>query len=143
MTMTLNQAAKAAGRAKGTILKAIKDGTMSAPKDERGRYMIDGSELNRVFPYLDTDQSPKPQADQPSDHENRLEIERLRAELAGANRLTETLSDQVADLRERLDQEGEERRALTRMLTDHRNTPQEPQKSPSGGVFGFFRRVGA
>ena len=56
MTMTLNEAAKSCRKAKGTVLKAIKDGRLSAPKDAQGRYEIDPSELHRVFPLTTTDQ---------------------------------------------------------------------------------------
>ena len=48
--LTLGQAAKEANRAKTTILDAIKNGRMSAPKGYRGQYEIDPSELFRVFP---------------------------------------------------------------------------------------------
>ena len=60
MTMTLNEAAKSCHKAKGTVLKAIKEGRLSAPKDTQGRYEIDPSELHRVFPLITTDQSEKP-----------------------------------------------------------------------------------
>lgn len=120
MTMTLNEAAKSCKKAKGTVLKAIKEGRLSAPKDEKGRYKIDPSELHRVFQVTTNDQSEKPQLTIMPDHENRIEIERLRAELKAANVLTENMTETVADLRERLDREGEERRQLTAMLTDQR-----------------------
>lgn len=51
MNLSLNKAAKTCGRAKSTILDAIKSGRLSAPKDKRGRYSIDPSELHRVFPF--------------------------------------------------------------------------------------------
>ena len=47
MALTLNQAAKACGRSKSTLLDAIRSGRMSAPKDDRGRYAIDPAELHR------------------------------------------------------------------------------------------------
>lgn len=111
MKFTLNQAAKEAQKAKSTILAAIKDGSLSAPKDSKGRYQIDPSELFRVF--------PKTGLTEP--YENRTEpgvIERLRAELEGERRLNQALIDQVDDLKARLDSETEERRAATRLLTD-------------------------
>ena len=134
MTMTLNEAAKSCSKAKGTVLKAIKDGRLSAPKDAQGRYEIDPSELHRVFPMTITDQSEKPTLTTTTDHENRIEIERLRAELKAANILSENMAETVADLRERLDREGEERRQLTAMLTDQR-TGQGAKR----GLFGFLR----
>ena len=123
MTMTLNEAAKSCRKAKGTVLKAIKEGRISAPKDAQGRYTIDPSELHRVFPLTTTDQAEKPHLTPTSDHENRIEIERLRAELNAAKILSENMAETVADLRERLDREGEERRKLTAILTDQREEP--------------------
>ena len=134
MTMSLNEAAKSCHKAKGTILKAIKEGRLSAPKDAQGRYEIDPSELHRVFPLTNSDQSEKSKLTPNSDHENRIEIERLRAELKAANTLSENMAETVADLRGRLDREGEERRQLTAMLTDQR-TGQRAKR----GLFGFLR----
>ena len=48
--LTLNQAAREAGRSKATLLDAIRGGRLSAPKDELGRYQIDPAELFRVYP---------------------------------------------------------------------------------------------
>jgi len=130
MTMTLNQAAKSCQKAKGTVLKAIREGKLSAPKDDKGRYNIDPSELHRVFPLTTNDQSEKPELTPQSEQENRIKIERLHAELKAANTLTENMVETVSDLRERLDREGEERRQLTAMLTD--------QRTGQGGKRGFF-----
>lgn len=134
MTMSLNEAAKSCHKAKGTVLRAIKEGRLSAPKDAQGRYEIDPSELHRVFPLTTLDQPEKPALTSISDHENRIEIERLRAELKAANALSENMAETVADLRERLNREGEERRQLTAMLTDQR-TGQDAKR----GFFGLFR----
>jgi hypothetical protein len=48
--LTLNQAAKAAKKAKSTISKAITSGRLSAIKDDKGQCQIDTAELFRVFP---------------------------------------------------------------------------------------------
>ena len=65
MALTLNQAAKACGRSKSTLLNAIRSGRMSAPKDDRSRYAIDPAELHRAFPFQAPDRSvdrfPEPQ----------------------------------------------------------------------------------
>lgn len=134
MTMTLNEAAKSCKKAKGTILKAIKEGRLSAPRDAKGRYEIDPSELHRVFPPATPDQSEKPQPTTKDDYENRIEIERLRAELKAATSLAENMTETITDLRERLDREGEERRQLTAMLTDQRTGQQKKR-----GFFKFLR----
>lgn len=53
--LSLREAAMLCGRGKSTIQAAIKSGTMSAKKNERGGYEIDPAELNRVFPLIATD----------------------------------------------------------------------------------------
>ena len=50
MSYTLGSAAKATGKSKTTIQRAIAKGRISAQKDGSGRYIIDPSELHRVFP---------------------------------------------------------------------------------------------
>ena len=47
---TLGTAAKATGKSKTTIQRAVSKGKISAHKDEDGSYSIDPSELHRIFP---------------------------------------------------------------------------------------------
>lgn len=109
MKLTLNQAAKEARKAKSTVLKAIRDGRLSTLKNSKGQYEIDPSELFRVFPKTVSIDHHETAFDQG-------ELERLRSELAGERRLNEVLSEQVSDLRQRLDAETEERRNATKLL---------------------------
>jgi hypothetical protein len=48
-SMTLTEAATWAGKQRSTIFKAIKQGRISAKKDEKGHIQIDPAELERVF----------------------------------------------------------------------------------------------
>lgn len=50
MIYTLGQASKATGISKPTLSKAIKNGKISASKDEKGVFAIEPVELHRVFP---------------------------------------------------------------------------------------------
>lgn len=50
MSYTLGEAAKAVGKSKGTISKAIKTGRISATKLDNGSYSIEAVELHRVYP---------------------------------------------------------------------------------------------
>jgi hypothetical protein len=50
--LTLGTASQATGRAKSTILRAIKAGRISATRAETGEWSIDPAELFRVFPAL-------------------------------------------------------------------------------------------
>lgn len=60
MSYTLGMAAKATGKSKTTIQRAIAKGTISAHKEKNGRYSIDPSELHRVFPIVSTDTVAQP-----------------------------------------------------------------------------------
>ncbi|WP_407929392.1 MerR family transcriptional regulator, partial [Jannaschia marina] len=50
MKYSLSEAAKATGKNKTTIQRAIKNGKISATKGASGAYEIDPAELHRVFP---------------------------------------------------------------------------------------------
>jgi hypothetical protein len=47
---TLGEAARASGKSKSTIAKAIKNGRVSAVRGVDGSYQIDPAELHRVYP---------------------------------------------------------------------------------------------
>ena len=104
MTMTLGQAAKTAHKAKGTILNAIKDGRLSAPKDDKGRYKINPAELNRVFPFAvsktDNDRSEKPQLTTQENHKTSV----LEVELNAERKLSERLLAEIEDLKTQRDE---------------------------------------
>ena len=52
MPYTLGTAAKATGKDRATISRAIKKGKISARKNEQGQWAIDPAELHRVYPAL-------------------------------------------------------------------------------------------
>ncbi|WP_214645165.1 helix-turn-helix domain-containing protein, partial [Tritonibacter aquimaris] len=60
MNYTLGQAAKATGKSKTTIQRAIAKGLISAKKNASGVYQIDPSELHRVFTPISPETIPKP-----------------------------------------------------------------------------------
>lgn len=47
--LSLSQAAKATGKSKSTINRAIKSGRLSAKRNDNGSYSIDAAELSRAF----------------------------------------------------------------------------------------------
>ncbi len=119
MVYTLGEAAKATGKSKATISKAIKSGRISAHKDETGTFHIDPSELHRVYP-------PTPSSEQDETPENATTradiagtIRELQARLESAH---ERLSDKetvIADLKEDRDRW---RQQATALLNDQRPT---------------------
>jgi len=87
MRYTLGTAAKATGKSKTTIQRAISKGLISAVKGDTGAYQIDPSELHRVFPRVTPETVAEPsQCDdtRPPDEtpELRAKIEALEAMLA-------------------------------------------------------------
>ena len=134
MLYTLGQAAKATGRSKPTIQRAIKNGLISAKKNENGSYTIDPAELHRVFPAvtsLDNDTGDMKQSE--------------TQELQGETRLLRELLGQVEgerdDLRRRLDEAeaarreaAAETRRLMLMLT-HQPTPAAALETPRPGLW--------
>ena len=117
MHYTLGTAAKATGKSKPTIQRAIKTGRLSAVRKEDGSYEIDPAELHRVFeplPIAGDGEATMKQSITPG-------VPGLfQAELAGLRGELEQVKSERDDLRRRLDSEAEERRRLTAMLTDQR-----------------------
>ena len=52
MSYTLAAAAAACGVNKSTVLRAIKNGKVSAAKDEHGEWQVEPAELHRVYPLI-------------------------------------------------------------------------------------------
>ena len=132
MGYSLAEAARASGKSKMTIQRAIKGGKISASRNEDGSYDIDPAELHRVFPVVpgdDPDTRNMGHDDTSSDInmlqlEIKLRDEKLASLKAERERERKILQDSVDDLRHRLDQSEEERRKtqaqLTALLTDQR-----------------------
>ncbi len=124
MELSLSAAARATGRSKSTIGRAIKSGKLSARRDDAGGYHIDASELARAFDWnpsgpvpwsatapLGPVPGPPVQGDVP--------VEVLEAKLTlleqALDREREALAHEretTADLRQRLDRSDERVRAL-------------------------------
>lgn len=121
MKYSLSDAAKATGKNKTTIQRAIKTGKISAVKKDSGAYEIDPAELHRVFPFAtaqhDAQQGESNVAQRPSValETNSLErIAELEKELAvaqsrsiGLEEQRQQMSETIEDLRGRLDRSEE------------------------------------
>ncbi|MCJ2015881.1 hypothetical protein MKK84_00300 [Methylobacterium sp. E-065] len=143
MKFSLSQAAKVAKKSKGTVSRDIQSGKLSATRLESGGYEIDASELFRVYPPAQsaTGSEPPSTADrQPAAFSGELaaEVLRLREMLALMKDATERerrqWSDQVDDLRQRLDREGSERRELMQRLLTYQSPPPAPPDAPGPTV---------
>jgi len=101
MSYTLGTAAKATGKSKTTIQRAISKGLISATKQTNGRYSIDPSELHRVFSAISSDTVAQPsQVDTtrpPDETLLQVKVEALEAMLEREREaLTEMRSDRDA-----------------------------------------------
>ena len=118
MSYTLGEAAKATGRNKSTILRAIKAGVLSATRDPAGGgWQIEPAELHRVYPAIvGATPDATPNATMRNSDATGDAMAELRARLADKDAV-------IDDLRRRLDAESEERRRLTAVLADQRAAP--------------------
>jgi hypothetical protein len=117
MAYTLGQAARACGRSKMTVARAIKAGRLSASRTENGTFAIDPAELSRVYPMIGNGAGTV-RRDATGGETGSLaqvtgERDRYRA-------LAEERDATIRDLRARLDAEADERRRLVAVLTGPR-----------------------
>jgi FtsZ-binding cell division protein ZapB len=131
MKHTLNAAAKLSGRAKSTISKAIKDGRLSAAKNDKGGFEIDGAELSRVFPFPAADQTLVPQSNTENEHKNKV----LEVELKAERQMRERLLSEIEDLKIQRDKWQDQ--AQTLLLS---NQSQPEGQGAKRGFLGLFRR---
>ena len=132
MYFTLGQAAKEVGRSKGTLSNMIKTGKLSVSEKTAQGYKIMASELFRAFPDYNPQTVVIEQATTPittplnSDQKREIELllERIRDK-----------DDVIDDLRRRLDDEGEERRKLTALITDLRESTSRKKQSIFSSIF--------
>lgn len=123
MSLSAKEAAEAVGLSKPGLLKAIKQGKVSATKDHNGEWQIDPSELFRVYePVSSSTHQPEAQSFRQDTLGNTENTESLRREVELLRERLADKDDVIKDLRQRLDAEAEERRKLTLMLT-HQQQP--------------------
>lgn len=113
---TLGTAAKATGKSKTTIQRAISKGKISAQKEEDGSYSIDPSELHRVFPRL---------TGETVSSDSNLDTSRPQDETPDLRAKIEALEAMLAREREALDEVREDRDAWKNQATALLAAPQK------------------
>lgn len=149
MYLSLNKAAKEAGISKSTLSDALNNGRLTAEKDERGRWKIDPAALFQVFPKTSSNEQPVPIPNIEPNTDLRIEIAELKAKLEAEQRLTDSMSNQIGDLRERLDKADARADRKDALLEDLRAkddagqgaTPPEPEPTPWKDERGLWARV--
>jgi hypothetical protein len=118
---TLAQAAIEAGKNRSTLLRAIKNGKLSAYKQDDGSYLIDSSELFRVY---DAQGTPMQMHQHAQDMHKQMQ-QPAQGELIDALReQIDLLKDQVAREKEQADHW---RNQATMLLT---HQPEPPKADP-------------
>jgi hypothetical protein len=95
---TLGQAAKAAGKSKTTISKAVANGRLSATRDDKGQYQIQPAELFRVYPATGPVDSKGERDKTPS--EQAVDTPVLQAEIDGLKAQLELMKEGMEDLKD-------------------------------------------
>ena len=122
MKHTAGTAAKAVGKTKSTITKAIASGKLSAIKNDNGAWEIDASELYRVYPPTPLETVKIEQNDTLKETDgNSKEIEALE-------RLLKAAEEQIDDLKADRD---EWRKQANQLLLTNTSTPRKR-------IFGVF-----
>lgn len=121
MAYTLGEAAKAVGKSKATLSKAVKSGRLSATRKEDGSFSIEPVELYRVYPPLPETGNPEQEETPEATLVNTTEIRVLQAKLDAAR-------ERITDLEE--DREHWRQQA-SRLLN---SPPQQARK-------GFWKRL--
>jgi hypothetical protein len=138
MSYTLGQAAKATGTSKPTLSRAIKSGRLSAQKQPDGSFVIDPSELHRVYPPAtttgndnDNDNGNAEQSETPNNHKALQEqLETLREERDRERRQLQATIDDLRDERGRLLKVLEEQAGTVKQLTyQPQTTPPDPTEA--------------
>lgn len=145
MAYTLGEAAKASGKSKATISKAIKSGRLSAVKQDTGVFRIEAAELHRVYPKTVDGNQDRTQQTVAQTPENTPSVKELQARLEAAQERLTDRDTVIADLREDRDRW---RQQATALLADQRPVPQpvtEPAPQPDQPVVqppkGFWKRL--
>lgn len=140
--LSANRAAKEAGIAKKTLLEALTSKRMSADKNDKGHWQIDPAELFRVFPKTSGAEGEKTVSHPPQKNsENNtlsVEVATLREQLRSAETEKSYLNEKIEDLRARAERAEKKEDDLQRLLPA---PTQDAPASLSGKKLTFIERL--
>ena len=135
MKLSANQAAKEIGKSVPTITRAIKSGRLTAETKAGGGYLIESSELFRVWPRVTPkDDTQGNMLNDTSPHETRV----LEAKLEAAQAMLEQVKGQLSDTMEQRDKWQQQAENQQRLLELPK--PEQGQRS-TNSVPPFFQRL--
>jgi hypothetical protein len=129
--LTIGQAVKISGKSRSVIFRAIKNGQITATKNDKSHHLIDKSELARWSgansSEQDTEQTKKP-IEQPENNA-------IQAVVKAKDETISQQAERIAELKEQLEREqGRGDRLEARLLTD-----QRPDEKPKGWLKRLLR----
>lgn len=117
-THTLGSASIATGVGKSTLSRALRDGIISATKNEKGAYEIDPAELHRVYPPVAPNSSENCSTEQNATPEKQADNTALL--VAKLEMMVERMREKDERISELQEDRDEWRKQATRMLEDKR-----------------------
>lgn len=133
MKLSANKAHKLARISKKTLLEALENGTLSGEKNDKGHWLIDQSELLRVFPENRFGQTPSQPKTPTENIQNNPENNVLEVELKAERDMRARLEAEIEDLKVQRDKWQDQAKML---LIANQNAPEAQQTRK-----GFFARV--
>lgn len=129
MKLTLGQAAKEVGISKPSLSAAIKNGRLSAPKNESGAYEIDPAELFRVYPPTSkTNSEPNSSSllkTNPNTSAEKNEADKVLALLLEEkDKAIKRLEEEKENIRQDLEDQKEQSKRIT-LLLENKNQGRE------------------
>ena len=103
MSYTLGTAAKATGKSKTTIMRAIRKGKISAEKNTHGQWDIDPAELHRVYPEVTKGNGSHAEYETTSNTELQYKINLLERDLQAAAEKNRQQEESIGDLKDQRD----------------------------------------
>ena len=123
--LSLTKAAEEVGISRSALFKAIKNGRVSATKNGKGEFIIDPAELFRVYQPVN---KVNVNLHQPSQQQDIAKVTAETVEITMLKQLLKQVESERDDLRRRLDDEAQERRKLTMLLTHQPPIETAPAK---------------
>ena len=136
MKLSANQAAKEIGKSVPTITRAIKSGRLTAESKDGGGYLIEPSELFRVWPKVTAQEAMKGNTlNDTRGHDTRV----LEVELKAERDMRTRLEAEIEDLKEQRDKwQGQ----AERLLIERAASPSaEPIQGPQGAHRSLWDRL--
>ena len=132
--LTISQAVKLSGKSRSVIFRAIKNGQISATKNDKGHHLIDKSELSRWMDANRSEQTTEQTYGLTKKLTEKPENNVVDALVKAKDETIRQQAERIAELKEQLEREqGRGDRLEARLLTD-----QRPEDKPRKRFLGIF-----